>query len=1124
MKRILLCVFSVFCCLVSLAQELPKIIPPSPNTASLEKYGEIPIGLFTGSPQVNIPLYQFSTKNLSVPITLRYSSNGIRVDEYSSNVGMGWDLNAGGSITRRINDDPDELQQERIPNVNTHLYTTEMRDFLNYKTRGTSNGLPTSIDTQPDEYSFNFNGYSGKFYLDDNSTQIDQRNAVFFEPTPLKVEAIGTTGPYGVLSSFKITDPNGIIYTFSAKEKSMSHSPCTAYSGSPMSYKIINSWFLTEIKHPTGDIINLIYETKNIVYGNGASHNLTLQTGFSYECASKEENRFCLNVSTTESQYLKEINSLNYGKVLFTYSQKTDMPINMDKLDKIAVYDKDNNLLKEQIFDYQSYSSLGSGASILDPIDISTYHSKRFFLKKVYEKSHSGVIKPAHEFFYNNPEQLPTRFSASQDYWGYYNGKINSTLISSKSSEFLNLVMKNKIISSNITLANREPDFLFGNIGILKEVKYPTGGNSKLYYESHSISESRRNYPNITNTLLECTSTSTTSASDSFTIPSVPFPQKAKIKFFFNIDDLLTENNGGLGGGSTTPLTFSANIFDSTTNQNSTIYERKNGLDLERGTTPFLVTTDNVNKDYFVKLQSGHSYQVTISVNRPNTNIKAEFDHYATNAPFIDTNVEIGGSRISKVETNDNNGNTQTKKYHYSELQDLTKSSGTLITRISGPLIKENVFFNNGGTCGIGTLVSNSAFPVYGAYHIGYGSVVEENGLDFELGGIETVFNMDPPRFLSTNEIGEYIKGTPLNNLIGYGRQLEKAIFKKVNNNYITLSKSEDVYKYDDNLFREHKIYYTREFYIIELSGGYASTTTNEVNRYQVTSSSFITQWYYKEKTINTQYFNNGLDSLKTTTNYFYDNLDHLQPTRTEVTNSNGDVIKTETKYAHDINDQILISEHRIAEPVEVLKYKNDTLLSHQKTTYNNMRNPSSFYLPLAIQTSKGTQSLEDRIVYHSYDDKGNPTEVSKKDGTHIVYVWGYNQTQPIAKIENATITELNSAISSLASDYNTLIKIQTVSNSDNDRTIDTYDSQGNRVFVGFEGDLRKALNSLRDASALSKAQVTTFTYDPLIGVTSITDPRGQTIYYEYDSFNRLKQVKDKEGNILSENEYNYKN
>ena len=60
--------------------------------------------------------------------------------------------------------------------------------------------------------------------------------------------------------------------------------------------------------------------------------------------------------------------------------------------------------------------------------------------------------------------------------------------------------------------------------------------------------------------------------------------------------------------------------------------------------------------------------------------------------------------------------------------------------------------------------------------------------------------------------------------------------------------------------------------------------------------------------------------------------------------------------------------------------------------------------------------------------------------------------------------------------------------------------------------------------SAISTAQVTTITYIPLVGVSTMTDPRGEKITYHYDNFNRLEFVKDTQGNILKENKYNYKN
>jgi YD repeat-containing protein len=52
---------------------------------------------------------------------------------------------------------------------------------------------------------------------------------------------------------------------------------------------------------------------------------------------------------------------------------------------------------------------------------------------------------------------------------------------------------------------------------------------------------------------------------------------------------------------------------------------------------------------------------------------------------------------------------------------------------------------------------------------------------------------------------------------------------------------------------------------------------------------------------------------------------------------------------------------------------------------------------------------------------------------------------------------------------------------------------------------------------------VTSYTYEPLVGITSMTDPRGYKTTYKYDEFNRLQYVKDAEGNILSENEYKYR-
>ena len=113
-----------------------------------------------------------------------------------------------------------------------------------------------------------------------------------------------------------------------------------------------------------------------------------------------------------------------------------------------------------------------------------------------------------------------------------------------------------------------------------------------------------------------------------------------------------------------------------------------------------------------------------------------------------------------------------------------------------------------------------------------------------------------------------------------------------------------------------------------------------------------------------------------------------------------------------------------------------------------------------------------------------------------IAYIWGYNHTQVVAKIENCSYQAIPA---------NLIMALHQA------------------TATGSELDVLTALDNLRNAPGLSQAMVTTVTHIPLVGMSTLTDPKGVRIKYHYDAMNRLEKVTDHFGNIVTENSYNYR-
>jgi len=366
------------------------------------------------------------------------------------------------------------------------------------------------------------------------------------------------------------------------------------------------------------------------------------------------------------------------------------------------------------------------------------------------------------------------------------------------------------------------------------------------------------------------------------------------------------------------------------------------------------------------------------------------------------------------------------------------------------------------------------------------------------------------------------------------GNHLDKKIEYK-NNNQIYSKVKETDYEYEQKVIDEIydiSIFTFRNVIGYKISGDPPQwPATRELELIKANPLQFF--GYKMQK------YNIGIENLEKTTEKLYFNNDSIVQTITNkfdnnkptflreniTTNSKGDNLTQKFLYSFDVNTGVYtqMAQANIISPlIEKIALKNDkltssTLLTYKKSDDNfvpDQNHITELSIPVAYSgfttfngVSKDSHySSSAENTYDFYDDYGNPKQITTKGKITTCYIWGYDKKYPIAKIENASY---NSGLTSSITAAQQLLIDNAVSATLGETNSAT------------EANLRDKLQLLR--AGFPEAMVTTYTYDPLIGVTSITDPREYTTYYEYDSLGRLKQIKDKNNKILSSNNYHYK-
>ncbi len=1022
----------------------------SPEASTLELHTNVPISNYTGTVNLNIPLYTIETQGIEIPIGLNYHSASNKVNYHPGWVGSGWNLSVGGEIIRTVNGTNDE-SSSKLDGI-----TYDKGYYYNYsKLNIPSWDVPSVIednfcylpgevpdcdncfDSFPDEFQFNFLGYSGKFFLDqmgkwrvisndDIVVLFDKTIGKGFVNTNQLRDQISDVIPNFIkyndlvfFHEFTLVTPDGVQYTFGgdmgteyAVNLRTMHKPYTVF---PI------TWKMTKILSPTGSQIDLIYEDRKPIYNMRKVNTFTS----TIREASSKLSPGCDSWSAGDSNpYFN--GSLIYPTYL-TQIRWKDGSIEFNSSPSKELRQFSNSEFRAKFYSYYNFYQTGYSQTMGNVIDewyfpwdwdkpnlslfewyqldsfqvktsqnvkvkkykfgYSQNETERLKLLSITEEGDNGELLSPHEFVYNS-KKLPVYQSQRMDHWGYYNG--NSKLDG---------------ISYGFNYEEKNPNGYFGIAELLEEVKFPTGGKIKLYYEPNTYSKFQEY--NKTGNKFQLTSES--GMAGGMRIKKVehfdtsnPTPSKiTEYKYYKNYNVSSSESSFSSSGILGIKPVYNK-LFS--------------GVDFKG--TPFTIETHSTESlmEYGSNIAGSHiGYSEVTVINRDAVGERTGYTKYK----YTNYDIDIWGNQhLDKVGVAINHDQMMTKPTNYSLERGKLVYSGDF-NNFDQPVKETRVKYEKSSAeyvrmisvsptylCGISPEAQLCFADAYKVPSYQY-RVSQE---------FTTQYNQLFPGVLS--------KAIKTVSKIDYSEYHRKPIRVTKNDNL------------DFNRVTEYA-------YAPDLIGG-MTTPGGASNEAKVV-------WRMKNRNI--------LTPLETITKVEENGV-------ANVIGSEVIVFKDNWELAADI----------------ILPYKIHKLAANVPITNYQKLNLASSGSDLVLDTR-----LDLIATLNDYDASGNLLSSSKTADISTSYVWGYNQTYPVAKIVNATYAQVEAAL-------------------------------------GANFSISKSLSASQETALrnIDKAQVTTYTYKPLVGILTETDQNGRTTTYEYDSFNRLKLIKDPDGNIIKKFEYHY--
>jgi hypothetical protein len=449
----------------------------------------------TGALRVNIPLYTVKSGNVTLPITLNYSTSGIKSTDIEGTAGIGWNVAVGGAITREVRGIPDDVMGDLSGTGRTGWITSTNGNTINSMTIANTTNPPNYSnvntdyqfilnhfndlsDTEPDVFNVDVPGLSFSFVFDKdhNIRTIPYRD--------VKIAYTGNMPGGNNITSFTVKSDRGITYVFSPTDTTTrktigTGSPSwfnTAYRQYANGIAYITRWQLTKMYDLYNNEINLIYgmhdqfiHTSPVnVYLNGSSAATKLYT-----------ESFTTKRSYVSAITYKDGNSTRSASTAFTLSYIGNSNGHTSFVGSI------NGFGHNFAFSYTDYQTFGPGGQPY----------VRFFLNKVVDDDCNTPFK--YSFSYNG--NLADSSSKDIDYWGYANGGplyeqplASPSVVINPSNAAFDRYLIGSTHWANYTYGiwnystYRIPKVNYVTAGALNQINYPTGGYSTITYGLNS--------------------------------------------------------------------------------------------------------------------------------------------------------------------------------------------------------------------------------------------------------------------------------------------------------------------------------------------------------------------------------------------------------------------------------------------------------------------------------------------------------------------------------------------------------------------------------------------------------------------------------------------------------------